>query len=300
MRHGEYPTVHCPPTTVHSSLYPLNLAAIYKPGVPESRLAPFREGVEANWSSELNPSTDAALILGGDGTVHRYLRQLHEWQIPFLHVPIGSGNDFASSLGIKNPKAALAAWKRFVTNRDNIRYIDLGTVHFSRSTVRLFCNVCYFGIDSDVTRRANLLSPFWRANGGYILSLFPALLNYQAPPVKLTVDGQKMNKKVFLAVAANGTRYGRGLKIAPKATMDDGFLDLCLVRDLPRLKVATLFPSAYFGQHLRVKEVEYHRFRTLRVESETPLDVYGDGEPVCQTPVDISLIPNGLRVIGAT
>lgn len=275
----------------------MNLAAIFKPGVPESRLAPFREGVEANWSTELSQNTDAALVIGGDGTVHRYLKQLHEWRIPFLHVPIGSGNDFASSLGIKNPKAALQIWRRFIEGRDNTKQIDLGTVQCSPSTVHYFCNVAYFGIDSDVTRRANLMSPFWRANGGYILSLFPALMNYKAPKVMLTMDGKPLERNVFIAVAANGTRYGRGLRIAPKAEMDDGKLDLCFVRDLPRLKVATLFPTAYFGQHLRVKEVEYFRFQKLCVETEEPIDVYGDGEYVCKSPVEIGVIPGGLKVV---
>ena len=275
----------------------MNVAAIFKPGVPESRLAPFREGVETNWSNEITRNTDAALILGGDGTVHRYLQQFYDWQIPFLHVPIGSGNDFASSLGIKNPTAALLLWRRFLRDKAIIRSVDLGTVRCATSAVHYFSNVAYFGIDSDVTRRANLLSPFWRANGGYILSLFPALLNYNAPRVILTMDGEKLEKKVFVAVAANGTRYGRGLQIAPRAEMADGQLDLCFVRDLPRLKVATLFPTAYFGQHLRIDEVEYYRFRTLRVESDTIIDVYGDGEPICQTPVEIGVIPGGLRVI---
>jgi len=275
----------------------LNIAAIFKPGVEESRLAPFRGGVEANWSNEITQSTDAALILGGDGTVHRYLKQLHEWQIPFLHVPIGSGNDFASSLGIKNPIAALRLWKQFLRDSGSVRPIDLGTIHYPPSTTHFFCNVAYFGIDSDVTRRANLLSPFWRANGGYILSLFPALLHYRAPKVNLTLDGERFQERVFVAVAANGTRYGRGLQIAPRAEMDDGQLDLCFVRDLPRLKIATLFPTAYFGQHLRIKQVEYFRFRTMRVESESPIAVYGDGEPVCQTPVEIGVIPGGLKVI---
>lgn len=275
----------------------MNIAAIFKPGVEESRLAPFRKGVEAQWSNEITQNTDAALILGGDGTVHRNLKQLHEWQIPFLHVPIGSGNDFASSLGIKNPTAALRLWKRFLKDRAAVRSIDLGTVHCPPSTVHFFCNVAYFGIDSDVTRRANLLSPFWRANGGYILSLFPALLHYRAPQVSLTLDDEKFQERVFVAVAANGTRYGRGLKIAPHAEMDDGQLDLCFVRDLPRLKIATLFPTAYFGQHLRIKQVEYFRFRKMRVESEAAIEVYGDGEPVCQTPVDIGVIPGGLKVI---
>lgn len=275
----------------------MNLAAIFKPGVPESRLAPFRDGVEAGWSNELTPATEAALILGGDGTVHRQLKQLHEWQIPFLHVPIGSGNDFASSTGIKNPKAALQIWRRFIERGENVRSLDLGTIHCPPSPVHYFCNVAYFGIDSDVTRRANLMSPFWRANGGYILSLFPALRNYKAPKVTLTMDGKPIDRSVFIAVAANGTRYGRGLQIAPKAQMDDGMLDLCFVRDLPRLKVATLFPTAYFGQHLRVKEVEYFRFQRLHVQTEEPIDVYGDGEYVCKSPVEIGVIPRGLKVI---
>jgi diacylglycerol kinase (ATP) len=275
----------------------LNVTAIFKPGVAEGRLAPFREGVEARWSGELTPSTDAALTLGGDGTVHRYLKQLHEWQIPFLHVPIGSGNDFASSLGIKNPKAALTAWRTFLKTKANVRSIDLGTVHCPPSTVHYFCNVAYFGIDSDVTRRANQLSPFWRANGGYILSLFPALLNYKAPRVKLTLDGETIERQVFISVAANGTRYGRGLQIAPRALMDDGQLDLCFIRDVSPVKVAALFPSAYLGKHLGIKQVEYFRFRKMCVEPEVPMDVYADGEPVCQTPVEISLIPKGLKVI---
>ncbi len=274
----------------------MRFAAIFKPGVPESRLAPFRDGVEAHWQSELTPDLDAILVFGGDGTVHRYLKQIYEWQIPFLHVPVGSGNDFASSLGIHSPKAALAAWKQFVKT-GRTRSIDLGKVSCSASGDHLFVNVCYFGIDSEVTRRANLLSPFWRANGGYILSLFPSLLHYQAPMVSLTLDGEAMEKPLLLAVAANGTRYGRGLHIAPKAQMDDGMFDLCLVRDTSKLRVAVLFPLVYFGKHLSLREVEYKRFERMRVESKEVLDIYADGEYLARTPAEITVLPKAMRVI---
>jgi diacylglycerol kinase (ATP) len=275
----------------------VKIAAIFKPGVPESRIAPFRQTVDAQWHSELTRELDAALIFGGDGTVHRYLNQLHEWQIPFLHVPVGSGNDFASSLGIKSPKTALAAWKRFLHSRDNLSSIDVGVVHGTSSARHLFCNVCYFGIDSDVSRRANLLSPFWRANGGYILSIFPALLHYRAPMVNITIDGRMAERSLLLAVAANGTRYGRGLHIAPKADMQDGLFDLCFVRDTSKLKVALLFPLVYFGRHLRLREVEYTKFKSMCIESAEPLDIYADGELICRTPAEISVIDAGLRVI---
>jgi diacylglycerol kinase family enzyme len=71
---------------------------------------------------------DAALIFGGDGTVHRHLAGLALKQIPTLIVPMGSANDFAQSIGIANVEQALGAWRRFCTAGDNTRNIDLGTI----------------------------------------------------------------------------------------------------------------------------------------------------------------------------
>jgi diacylglycerol kinase (ATP) len=71
---------------------------------------------------------DAALIFGGDGTVHRHLSGLALKQVPTLVVPMGSANDFAQSIGIQNVEQALAAWRRFCAVGDNTRGIDLGTI----------------------------------------------------------------------------------------------------------------------------------------------------------------------------
>jgi diacylglycerol kinase family enzyme len=80
--------------------------------------------------NELDPTDrpDAALIFGGDGTVHRHLGGVALKQIPTLVVPLGSANDFARSIGLENVEQALAAWRRFCTVGDNIRTIDLGTI----------------------------------------------------------------------------------------------------------------------------------------------------------------------------
>ena len=80
--------------------------------------------------NELNPTDepDAALIFGGDGTLHRHLGTLALRQTPTLAVPIGSANDFAATMGIDSVEQALAAWQRFCQTRDNTRRIDLGTI----------------------------------------------------------------------------------------------------------------------------------------------------------------------------
>jgi diacylglycerol kinase family enzyme len=87
-------------------------------------------GVTLFSGNELDPTDqpDAALIFGGDGTVHRHLGGLALKQIPTLIVPLGSANDFARSIGIESVAKALAAWKRFCHAGDNIRAIDLGTI----------------------------------------------------------------------------------------------------------------------------------------------------------------------------
>ena len=87
-------------------------------------------GVNLFAGNELDPADqpDAALIFGGDGTVHRHLGGLALKQVPTLVVPLGSANDFARSIGVGTVAKALAAWKRFCAASDNVRAIDLGTI----------------------------------------------------------------------------------------------------------------------------------------------------------------------------
>jgi diacylglycerol kinase (ATP) len=87
------------------------------------------------------------------------------------------------------------------------------------------------------------------------------------------------------------------MRIAPRAEMDDGKLDICLVKDVSRFKLFCLFPTVYFGRHLGIPEVEYFQSTRLLLQTETPLDVYADGEYVCRTPVELSIVPNVLQVI---
>jgi len=87
-------------------------------------------GVNLFSGNEIDPSDqpDAALIFGGDGTIHRHLGGLALKQIPTLVVPLGSANDFAKSIGIDSVAKARAAWQRFCAGGENTRSIDLGTI----------------------------------------------------------------------------------------------------------------------------------------------------------------------------
>lgn len=87
------------------------------------------------------------------------------------------------------------------------------------------------------------------------------------------------------------------MKIAPRAKMDDGVLDVCVVGGVDPFKLFCMFPTVYAGKHLAIREVGYFQTPRLRVETEHPLDVYADGEYVCQTPVEVSIQGTALRVV---
>lgn len=241
-------------------------------------------------------SPDAALIFGGDGTVHRYLPHLRANNIPALVVPKGSGNDFARALGITSERVALRAWKEFLGGRKNIRQIDLGLIRAGQQHI-LFCCVVGIGLDAEANARANRMPTWLRRSIGYPLAAIQALFSFAPAEIHVTTETVEKKRHAILAAVGNAHRYGGGIKIVPKAILDDGLLDVCLVSRISKLKVLFCLPLIYFGGHTRLKEVEYFRARTARIETNPALDVYADGEPVCRTPVEISLEPRSLAVI---
>jgi diacylglycerol kinase (ATP) len=295
----------------------MRAATIFGPGSSAKDLKPFQKNSEATWLIDL-PATsseaDAVLIFGGDGTVHRHLAQLVTLQLPVLVVPCGSGNDFARALNLGSVSDSLTAWRRFSSRSDNVRSIDLGVISplimDSRGAAPVphyFCCVGGVGLDGEIARRANRLPRWIRGHGGYVLSFLPALLRFAAVPMKISVPGAENRhapvaqraKSVVVAAFANAPAYGGGMKIAPRAKLDDGALDVCVIFDMNKLKLCCLFPTVYFGRHLSIPQVEYFQTERLRLETEGPFDVYADGEYVCRTPIEVSVARGALRVIGS-
>ena len=254
---------------------------------------------------------DAIFVFGGDGTIHRHLRALVSLQLPVLVVPAGSGNDFARALGLLRKNDSLAAWKKFVAGQTRARAVDLGTITpivspaQPRADSAYFCCAAGVGLDGEIARRANELPRWLRGHGGYALSLPGALFGFRAFNVKLattdpespTTTQPRPDQLVVAAVFANTPVYGGGMRVAPKAQMDDGKLDVCLIHDIPKLKLLTVFPTVYSGRHLGIREVDYFSVSCARVETDRPLDVYADGEKVYSTPVAIGVAPAALKVI---
>ncbi len=283
----------------------MRAAVIFGLGTSPANLRPFRAGSATEWIEGIPASSsdaDAVLLFGGDGTLHRHLAALVRLQLPVLVVPAGSGNDFARALKLLSIRDSVNAWRDFESGSANARDLDLGTItENGGNTIHYFSCVAGCGLDSAVAQKANRMPRWLRRHGGYALGLIPAILEFSPISLRLSIlDGsmtREMTKPVLLAAFANTPFYGDGMHVAPRAKMDDGNLDLCLINPLNRLKLLSLFPSVYFGRHLKIPEVEYLQTRGARVEGALPIDIYADGEYVCKTPVEIGVERGALKVI---
>jgi diacylglycerol kinase (ATP) len=275
------------------------IAALLHPDVSPKAVDRFRtSGVEIRIQDNLQDPTNlsAALIFGGDGTVHRHLPQLHQYKIPTLVVPTGSGNDFAKALGIRSVDIALRAWRQFCAEGKNVREIDLGVIRAGGQEA-LFCCVAGVGMDAEANARANRMPPWLKSRGGYVLAALQSLIAFKPAEMSIMTEGREIRRSAFFIAVGNALSYGGGMKVTPQATLDDGLLDVCLVSKMNKLKLLCWVPTIFFGQHLRLKQVEYLQATEVTIDADRKLDLYADGDYAGQTPVKIGLIQQGLRVI---
>ncbi len=231
---------------------------------------------------------DAIVSLGGDGTHHYVLNGMAGSEIPLGIIPAGSGNDLAKGLGI--PTQARAAAETLLAG--NTRRIDLGRVG---STV--YGCIAGAGFDSVVTRYANERVRRLRGSWAYAWSILRCLELYRPEPLKIVSDAQEFAGDVVFAVVGNNVSYGGGIHLAPRAKLDDGLLDVCIVPYMGKLELLQWVRRAYRGEHLRHPRIVYFQARKVSLSSTSRLELFGDGEFMQELPATIEIVPKALSVI---
>lgn len=227
---------------------------------------------------------DRVVICGGDGTLNLAVREFDLAKGTLALLPMGSGDDFARVTGI--PREVRAACELAV--RGTPRLVDVATANDLR-----YLGVAGVGFDSEVARHANRNVRFLRGSAVYLYSILRVLPKFR--PRSVTIDGRA--EEIMFAVFANSPQYGAGIRIAPAALVDDGQLDACIVHRISHLQLLMTLPLAYSGKHVRKSFVETRRRAEFRVESDAPMDVFADGEPLTTTPVTFQIAKEKLRIV---
>jgi len=231
------------------------------------------------------------IVVGGDGTMQYAAQALAGTPCALGVIPLGTGNDLAGTLAI--PPEIGPAVERALTGA--VRAIDL-----VRVGGELAIGYAGVGFDSEVTRFANQVKHL-RGPLVYPYAVIHTLATFRPPRMRVEHDGGAFEGGAMFVVAANLPRFGGGMRIAPDAEIDDGLLDLVIVREIPRRTLLSVFPKVYTGSHVAHPAVTLVRTRRAAITLDRAMTMFGGGEPLVPMKageaVEVEVAPGALRVV---
>lgn len=222
--------------------------------------------------NNINDYTDI-IAVGGDGTVNEVAKGIIRNEKTILGIiPSGTGNDLSQYLGI--PSDTDKALDIILDKNREITKIDVCSIN-----ERPYLNIATIGFDADVVKTTNTIKKLIRSRISYIISVLINLLFFRKTKIELIIDGKSQEINSFLLAVGNGKYYGGGIPIMPSAQIDNGYLEVCSVKDASNLKVLTLFPSIFKEEHIKHRKyVTIYRAKEVIVNASKEMILNIDGE----------------------
>lgn len=259
----------------------------------ELLLAPDSETARVGIARAAAGGTRRVIGFGGDGTANLLISSLlaeGRGDVEFAVVPAGTASDFARDAGLpRDPAKAL----ELALTSQNTRTIDAVALRFQSGKVRYSLNVASAGVSGKVDEAHRDKS------SGYLTATIKALLAYKPKPCRIEVDGQPFHDGEFFLIAmANARYFGKAMKVAPHAKLDDGLIDVVLIHVLPLWHLPLRMPQFLFGWHSGSSVVKETRARQLKLfpgKDFPPYDL--DGEAVPAENVTVEILAGALRLV---
>ena len=254
----------------------------------------------------IKEGTELVIGVGGDGTMNEIAngffedRRIINPEAALGVVPSGTGCDLTKSLNIP---AGLKDALKVIVEAPSVR-MDVGKVRFRSNAggeeERFFLNVADFGLGGEVVRRVNE-QRLQRKASSYVRCLVTTMVQYRNKRVRIRVDGENLPEGEYLIGAvANGKIFGKGMKIAPGARLDDGLFDTVLVRGFKFLEFCRHGWKLMNGSHITHPKVTVIRGSKVEAWPEDNEDVLLelDGEQLGRLPATFEIIPRNLLIKG--
>jgi YegS/Rv2252/BmrU family lipid kinase len=231
--------------------------------------------------------------IGGDGTMHEIVNGIMSrkdgMRIPIGLITGGTGNSFMHDLDCLDPVEAV---QRILTNRT--RKIDLFKAE-TKGNLYFGFNIVGWGMPTDI----NLLAEKMRWLGGqrYNIASILEVLKFKTRLARIEIDGSNIVADFGFVIGCNTMYTGKGMKMAPLARLDDGLLDLIIVRKAGRIKLLRMFPKIFSGKHIADPIVEYRQVKTFSIYPEKHSTLNIDGEMLGTTPVKVEILAKAIEVL---
>jgi len=240
-------------------------------------------------------NVELVLSVGGDGTLQEVANGLVQAErgdsVPTLGIiPVGTGNDFLKTLGV--PGEWKGACERIVQGQT--RTVDVGRING-----RVFVNNVGVGFDAQVGIEAKKIQNL-RGTAVYVAALARTMLiSYSTPQVTIQCDDKTFTQSITMLSIGNGRCSGGTFWLTPTALLDDGLLDVCIIRGLSKPGILGLVPEVMKGTHVTKEAAQTLRARKITVTSNEPLPVHADGEVLYTDAqkLEIEVLPGVLKML---
>ena len=232
---------------------------------------------------------DGFIGIGGDGTLHEIINGMlsrHDGRkIPIGIIPGGSGNSYMHDLQLTDP---LKAAKAIINGKT--RALDTAKVEVNH-IIKYSNNMIGWGLVTDVGNQAEHFR--WLGTNRYTILSVVEVLRHKSRPATLIMDDKKIEDEFIFIIACNSIHVGKGMKMAPKARLDDGLIDLIVIRsDVSRTRLLQVLPKLFDGSHINEPELEYYQTSQFSLIPETDEILNIDGEIMGSTPIKVEMISN--------
>jgi YegS/Rv2252/BmrU family lipid kinase len=231
---------------------------------------------------------DVVVAAGGDGTVNEVINGLAGTQTALAVLPIGTVNVWVRELGL--PLQPRAAAQAFLDAQ--VRVIDLG-----KAGERYFLLMAGVGFDAAVTAEVRAHEKRRLGVFAYVFRALDLAWRFHGTRAQIVVDGKLVRTRALMVVLGNSQLYGGILKITARASLDDGLLDLCIIKGNTLRGAPLRILSILLRRATGDPQIEYHRARTVRIETLRPLAVQVDGDHIGYTPMTFESAPGALRAL---
>ncbi len=237
------------------------------------------------------------LAVGGDGTAHEIvngalpLAREAGASLTLAMLPLGTGNSFLRDFDVIGSEAALAA---IVRGREHA--CDVNALQHADGTLYSF-NIVGLGFSATVGALTNRrYKPLGAA--GYVVGVVQTTLTLQYPVFPLRLDGGALDARPVILLSFSNSRCTAGaMKMAPRADVSDGLLEVIRIGHMPRRRFLPAFPSIFRGEHVKKEGVEQTRARRVDFTIAGDVDCMIDGEIVRLTPRSIEVLPRAMTVV---
>ncbi|HUH73931.1 MAG TPA: YegS/Rv2252/BmrU family lipid kinase [Chitinophagales bacterium] len=247
--------------------------------------------------------SDIIIICGGDGSineaVNEYLSTKSSLPITWGVLPMGTGNDFAKSLGVKNSikelKSLINRKKTMGVSIFKMKFIDRN----QNASSRYYINIADIGLGGHVAQSACNSSKLLGPNITYIKAIVSSFLKFKKQPVQLISDSFEWEGDVMSLCMANGKYFGSGMCVAPDADISDDQLQLAIFGDISILDYLKNLSKVKKGIKIAHPEVIYTAVSGCKVASKgIPCPIDMDGEFIGYTPLEVELEERKMRFYG--